>query len=171
MKTLSTLLIALTALSFTSITHAESFAGKDSAHYYTNTPEQFDGEYVDVDCAFVTQINRGPQVEGVTFFTAHTNDKDNGLNGGTIVVAVLSDKADSFLRKYGDTPDIQRGSSEKVNSKRLRGIFHQLDKGHLYIDASEGEAHNFILAHVEEAKASIRSGSNASAKPGKPKVR
>jgi len=74
------------------------------------------------------------------------------------VVAVLSDKADSFVRKYGNTRDIDLGSSEKVDSKRLRGIFHQLAQGHVYIDDSGGEAHAIILEHREDAVGAIASG-------------
>lgn len=66
--------------------------------------------------------------------------------------------SDSFLRKYGNTVDINRGAAEKVDSKRLRGIFHQLEQGHIYIDVSAGEANDLILAHKEDAKGAIRSG-------------
>ncbi len=164
MKTITSLLIALFALfalTFSTAAHAESFAGEDSARHYKSNPEKYDGEYVDVDCVFVTRINGGPQIEGVTFFVAHTKDDDNRARGGMIVVAVLSDKADNFVRKYGNAPDIQRGAAEKVDSKRLRGIFHQLDRGHVYIDVSGGEAHELILEHVEDAKGHIRSGDGA----------
>jgi hypothetical protein len=158
MKTLSKILLALSIFSFASVAHAGSYAGEDSARHYKSAPEEFDGEYVDVDCVFVTRINGGPQVEGVTFFLAHTKDDDNRARGGSIVVAVLSDKADSFVRKYGNTLDIDRGSSEKVDSKRLRGVFHQLAQGHVYIDVSAGEAHAIILEHREDAVGAIRSG-------------
>lgn len=166
MKTLSTLLIALVTLSLGSVAHAVSYAGEDSARHYKSDPEKYDGEYVDVDCVFVTRVNRGPQIEGVTFFVAHTKDDDNRAFGGSIVVAVLSEKASSFIRKYGDAPEINRGGSEKVDSKRLRGIFHQLSQGHLYIDVSAGDAHALIMEHIEEAEETIRSGDSTPAAPG-----
>ncbi|MDQ8193199.1 hypothetical protein QEH59_02090 [Coraliomargarita sp. SDUM461004] len=157
-----TQLITLTVIIFASIAHAETFSGKDTALYYKNTPEQFEGEHADVDCAFVSRINRGPQINGITFFLAHTIDEDNRLRGGSIVVAVLSDKADSFVRKYGNAPDIQHGGMTKVDSKRLRGIFHQLDKGHVYIDMTDGQAHQVILQHKETAKKLIKSSDHPS---------
>ena len=140
MKPVATLLIFLSSLAFAATAQAEAHAGEDSANYYKSAPEKYEGEYVDVDCAFVSRINGGPQIEGVTFFVAHTTDDDNMVRGGTIVVAVLTDKADSLIRKYGDTLDVNRGAPEQVDSKRLRGIFHQLEKGHVYIDVSAGEA-------------------------------
>ena len=167
MKSLSTLFIALFVLSLGSAAYAASFAGEDSARHYKSAPEEFDGKHVDIDCIFVSRINGGPQIEGVTFFIAHTKDDDNQARGGSIVVAVLSDKADSFLRKYGDTLDVNRGASEKVDSKRLRGMFHQLDKGHVYIDVTGGDAHELILTRAKDAKAVIGSGDGASAGRGK----
>jgi len=167
MKSLSTLLIALSIFTFASAAQAESYAGEDSARHYKSAPEKFDGEYVDVDCVFVTRINGGPQVEGVTFFVAHTKDDDNRALGGSIVVAVLSDKADSFVRKYGNTLDVNRGAVEKVDSKRLRGIFHQLAQGHVYIDISAGDAHELILKHKDNAKGAIRSGDGVPESRGK----
>ncbi len=159
MKTIVTLLIVLTSLAtFSSAAYAQSYAGEDSARYYKSTPERYEAKYVDVDCIFVTRINGGPQIDGVTFFAAHTKDSDNRAFGGSIVVAVLTDKAESFVRKYGDTLDLQRGAAEKVDSKRLRGIFHQLEQGHVYIDYSGGAAHELILKQIEAAKHAIRSG-------------
>ena len=158
MKTSTLLLAILSALAAVSSSQAQTFAGDDSARYYKSNPEQFDGKNVDVDCVFVTRINGGPQVEGVKFFVAHTKDDENNTRGGAIVVAVLDDKANSFVRTYGNTVDIQRGADEKVSSKRLRGVFHQLEHGHVYIDTSSGEAHELIIAHKETALDAIRTG-------------
>lgn len=144
---------------------AGSDAGKDSARYYKSNPEEFDTKRVDVDCIFVTRINGGPQVEGVTFFLAHTKDDDNHMRGGSIVVAVLADDATSFVRKYGSMPEINRGSTKVVDSKRLRGTFHILERGRVYIDVSEGPAHDLILEHIEEAKGIIGKGDDASNAP------
>ncbi|MEN8725574.1 MAG: hypothetical protein ACN4GF_00630 [Lentimonas sp.] len=163
MKKIAYLLLALVSFSFCSATFAGSEAGKDSARYYKSHPAEFDGKYVDVDCVFVTRINGGPQVDGVVFFVAHTKDDDNQARGGSIVVAVLEGEASSFLRKYGNTIDRDRGSSNKVDSKRLRGIFYELDRGHVYIDMSDGEAHEAILERKEIAKGNIGKGDGAGA--------
>ncbi|MGJ8652103.1 MAG: hypothetical protein ACSHX8_02405 [Opitutaceae bacterium] len=158
MKKITYILLALLSFTLCNATFAGSEAGKDSARYYKSHPEEFDGKTVDVDCVMVTRINGGPQVEGVVFFIAHTKDDDNNARGGSIVVAVLEDKADSFLRKYGNTIDRNRGSTERVDSKRLRGTFHLLDHGHVYIDVSNGEAHKAIEEHKEIAKGNIGRG-------------
>lgn len=136
---------------------AQSYAGEDSARYYKSTPEKFDGSAVDIDCIFVTRVNGRAQVDGVTFFVAHTKDSDNRARGGSIVVAVLEEEAESFIRKYGTTLDVSRGAAEKVSSKRLRGIFHIMGSGHVYIDES-GEAHSLIAENKDAALSSIRSG-------------
>ncbi|HAV11881.1 MAG TPA: hypothetical protein DCX06_00080 [Opitutae bacterium] len=158
MKKITYLLVILCSLALSSMAFAGSEAGKDSARYYKSHPVEFDGKHVDVDCVMVTRINGGPQVDGVAFFVAHTKDDDNQARGGSIVVAVLEDKADSFVRKYGDTVDRNRGSTEKVDSKRLRGVFNVLDSGHVYIDVSGGEAHELILEHKDSAKGNIGRG-------------
>ncbi len=162
MKRIPTLLITLFALSLASTANAQSYAGEDSARHYKSAPEKYNGQTVDVDCTHVTRINRGAKIDGVTFFAAHTKDDDNGIRGGTIIVAVLSDKADNFVRKYGDMPDIQRGSTEKVDSKRLRGTFHQLTLGQVYIDSTDGEAHELILKFKEEVINTIRANEGGS---------
>lgn len=169
MKPSTTLLLALSFFAALNSAQAESYAGGDSARHYESAPEKYDSEYVDVDCIFVTRINGGPQIEGVTFFVAHTKDDDNRVHGGSIVVAVLADKADSFVRKYGNTVDINRGAAEKVDSKRLRGVFHQLEKGHVYIDVSGGEAHDLILEKRADAIGNIRSGDGVPGGKGKGK--
>lgn len=170
MKHISKILVIFVAfIALLTPSFAGSEAGKDSARYYKSHPEEFDTKRVDVDCTFVTRINGGPQVEGVSFFLAHTKDDDNQMRGGSIVVAVLTEDANSFLRKYGSMPEINRGSSKVVDSKRLRGTFHLLERGHVYIDESEGPAYDLILEHKEEAKGLIGKGDNASSTPKRKK--
>ncbi|MDP4610265.1 MAG: hypothetical protein NWT02_03675 [Opitutales bacterium] len=168
MKHISKILVFLVAsVALLTPSFAGSEAGKDSARYYKSHPEEFDTKRVDVDCIFVTRINGGPQVEGVSFYLAHTKDDDNNMRGGSIVVAVLTEEASSFVKKYGSMPDIDRGSSERVDSKRLRGTFHLLEHGHVYIDESEGPAHDLILEHLEAAKGLIWKGDNTSGTPNR----
>ncbi|WP_269526817.1 hypothetical protein [Coraliomargarita parva] len=158
MKRLYRLSLTLFTLALLSPLQAGNSADEDSARYYKSNPGKFDGQKVDVDCIFVKRPLAANKIEGVTFFVAQTKDKDNHSFGGTIVVAVLSDEAESFLRKYGDAPDINRGAAEKVDSKRLRGIFHLLESGHVYIDESDdGKAHDRILANLEAAQKAINS--------------
>lgn len=156
-------IIALCCACLLSTSYAGSDASKDSARHYKSYPEKYDGETASLDCTYVTRINKGPQVEGVAFFVAHTVDDDNKMRGGSIVVAILDEDADAFAKKYGNTLDIDRDqrpkntTKERVDSKRLRGTFHQLEKGHVYIDIN-GDAHERILAKIETAKGCIRAG-------------
>lgn len=146
MKILPKLTLALLSVLFVVPAFAGSGAGDDSARYYKSNPEKFDGKKVDVDVAFVTRINRKDRVDGVAFFVAHTVDEDNNSLGGAIVVAVLDDDTDSFMRKYGTAVE-RRGKG--VDSKRLRGVFHLLKGGRVYIDES-GEAQAIIEAHIQK---------------------
>jgi hypothetical protein len=169
MKKRSLLLIALiSALLTPIITQAESAAGDDSARYYKSTPEEFDGDYVDVDCVFVTRINRGPEVEGVTFFVASTDDEKNHSYGGSIVVAVLSEDAEHLISKYGNTATLPPAPGANIKSKRLRGIFHELEHGQVYIDYTGGDAHEIIAEHNQEAEIKIDLGDQVS--PQVPKL-
>lgn len=171
MKLHTTLLLIVSFFAATSIAQAEAYAGEDSARHYKSNPEKYNGETVDVDCIFVTRINRATKVEGVIFFVVHTKDDDNRARGGSIVTAVLEENADKFARKYGNTPDIDRGSSDPVDSKRLRATFHQLAKGKVYLDASEGPAQVLIAEHSDEALGHIRDGEGVPAGKGKGKVK
>lgn len=160
MKTLFRSLLAGISLFAATTASAGSDAGKDSARHYKSYPENFDGKTVSVDCTFITRINGGPQVEGVAFFIAHTADTDNEMRGGAIVVAVTEAKADSLVKKYGNVPErngSKNSTADKVESKRLRGTFHQLGKGHVYIDVN-GDAHELVLAKIEDAKSKIKAG-------------
>ena len=175
MKLYTTLLLVASFFAATSMAQAEAYAGEDSARHYKSNPDKYNGETVDVDCVFVTRINGGPQIEGVTFFIVHTKDDDNRARGDSRVADVLTENASKFIRKYGDTPDIKRGSSSPVDSKRLRATFHQLEKGRVYLDASEGPAHELIKEHREEALDKIGSGdgvpgSGKGNRPGKPRA-
>ena len=87
------------------------------------------------------------------------------------MTAVLEENADKFIRKYGNTPDINRGPTTRVDSKRLRATFHQLKKGRVYLDASEGPAQELIEAHLEDAIGNIGKGDGVPAASGKGKVK
>lgn len=171
MKTLFHTLLALSSM-FIAASAFAAESGSDTARHYKSYPEQFDGQSADVDCAFVTRINRGPQVEGVAFFVAHTVDDDNAMRGGSIVVATLEADAESFVKKYGNVPEIDRKrgqntTADRVDSKSLSGTFNQLAKGSVYIDYSNGEAHALILEKIEAAKSAIRMGDGIPSTGGK----
>lgn len=158
MKLNTTLLLVISFFAATSIAQAEAYAGEDSARHYKSAPEKYDGETVDVDCMYVTRVNRATKIEGVVFFLVHTKDDDNRARGGSIVTAVLEDESEKFIRKYGSSLDVNRGSTKPVDSKRLRATFQQLEKGRVYLDASEGAAHELIEAKLEEALSNISTG-------------
>ncbi|MGB0743529.1 MAG: hypothetical protein ACPGSB_03285 [Opitutales bacterium] len=147
MKIQSKYILALICATLALPAFAGTEAGDDSALYYRNNPEKYDGKTVDIDVAFVTRINRRNSVEGLVFFVAHTVDDENNTRGGAIIVAVLDDDIEKFMRKYGTS--IERKSRGDIDTERLRGTFHQLKGGRVYIDES-GEAHELILAHLEE---------------------
>lgn len=160
MKKLSKTLLALLTACLVSTAVAGNDAGDDSARHYKSQPEQFDGQSVDIDCTHVKRINGGPQVPGVAFFVANTFDEDNESHGGVIVVAVLEADASAFVKKFGTVPERQKSrnsTEDRVDTTSLKGTFHQLAKGHVYIDDS-GSAHELILQKVEEAKGKIRAG-------------
>jgi hypothetical protein len=71
------------------------------------------------------------------------------------VVALQEDQAASFIRKYGTVIERTPGGRDRVENKRLVGIFHQLERGHVYLDMS-GKAHDLILQHKDAAKGAIR---------------
>ncbi|MEM7790822.1 MAG: hypothetical protein AAF546_05420 [Verrucomicrobiota bacterium] len=153
--------LVLLAFFVPSLALAGSDAGDDSARNYKNFPEKYDGKKVDVDCTHVTRINGGPRIDDVILFAAHTVDRDNRTRGGSIVVAVLAEDAEAFARKFGTTIDITRGAAEKVDSKSLRGTFHMLDRGHVYIDYTDGEAATLIEERAELFRTKIRAGDGA----------
>ncbi len=157
MKLLPKILLTLSAALFATGAYAGTDAGKDSAKYYKTFPEKWDGKKISVDCVSVKRINGGPQIEGIVFFVAQTIDEKNKAPGGGIVVAVLEGDVESLIRKYGTVVERNRGQVDRIESKSLRGTFHVLEHGHVYLDES-GEAHDLILEHKEEAKGAIRSG-------------
>ena len=157
MKLLPKILLTVSAALIATGAYAGSEAGKDSAKYYKTYPEEWDGKKISIDCVSVKRINGGPKVEGVVFFGAHTIDTKNNASGGSMVVAVLDGDVESFIRKYGTVVERTPGGTDRVENKRMTGIFHQLAHGHVYLDES-GEAHDLILAHKETAKGAIRHG-------------
>lgn len=158
MKKIAYILLAILSLALCGASHAGTLSGDDAARHYKSNPDKYDGKAVDVDCVMVTRINGGPQVQGVVFFVAHTKDDKNKKRGGGIVVAVAEDHANAFVRKYGDAIEVNRGATEKIDSKRLRGIFRVLDRGYVYIDVAGGGVHDAITANRENAKSKIGRG-------------
>jgi hypothetical protein len=136
MNILTKTLIILSSALFITAAYAGTNAGSDSARYYKTYPEKWEDSMVSVDCTSVTRINAGPQIEGIVFFIAHTYDDKNDTPGGSIVVAVMESDVDSFIRKYGTVIVRDNGSSDRVENTRLRGTFHQLAQGHVYVDES-----------------------------------
>ncbi|MEM8867430.1 MAG: hypothetical protein AAGC73_04100 [Verrucomicrobiota bacterium] len=161
MKNLFHLPLLVLSLALSSTLTAGTDAGDDSARNYKNFPGEYDGKRIDVDCTHVSRINGGPQIDEVTLFVAHTIDRDNRSRGGSIVVAVLAEDADKFARKFGTAVERNRQEAEKVDSKSLRGTFHMLDRGHVYIDYTDGEAHELVEAKLDLYKTKIASGSAA----------
>jgi hypothetical protein len=157
MKLLPKILLTLSAALFVTGAYAGTDAGKDSAKYYKTYPEKWEGNKISLDCVSVKRINSGPQIDGIAFFSAQTFDDKNNAQGGSIVVAVLDGDVESFIRKYGTAIERTPGGSDRVDNTSLRGVFHQLEKGHIYLDES-GEAHAIILAHKEDAEGAIRHG-------------
>lgn len=94
-------------------------------------------------------------MQGVVFFVAQTINEKNQAKSGHIVVAILAEDVVAFVRKYGTVNERTQGSSSRVDSKRLAGIFHQLDHGHVYIDES-GNANDMIIERKENTKNAIR---------------
>lgn len=153
-------LVLMLAFSFCAQQLSAADAGDDAARHYKSNPDKYDGKKVDVDCAFVTRINGGPQVDGVVFFVAHTVDADNQANGGSIVVAVLEGDADYFMRDYGTAVE-RRNGKKGVDYERLRGTFRVLDRGNVYLDES-GDAHALIEAHLDaHGKFALPGGGNS----------
>ena len=166
MKLLPKILLALSAALFVTGANAGTDAGKGSAKYYKTSPEEWDGKKISLDCSSVKRINGGPQVEGVVFFGAQTIDDKNNASGGSMVVAVLEGDVESFIRKYGTVKERTPGGSDRVDNTNLRGVFHQLAHGHVYLDES-GEAHDLILANKEDAKGAISHGDGIPTGSGK----
>lgn len=164
------ILVSLILTATTSLTYAGTDSSDDAARYYRSYPDKYDGKTIDIDCAFVTRINGGPQIDGIVFFAAHTVDTDNRSRGGSLIVAVYENEAERFMKRYGTAIEINRGQSQKVDTRTLRGTFRQLESGRVYID-EPGDAHEIITANLETARRLIpaEGGSGRSFGKGKKK--
>jgi len=112
MKTRLLLTAGLAVLGSTALSRAES---KRTADYLLTTPFNFEGKDVTVDVAFVKPVHWVCPIPGVSFFHAVTIDRSDYRSGGVILVAIPTDRAAAFAKKYGTDP--------KRDADTLKGTF------------------------------------------------
>ena len=96
---------------------ASAAESKRTAEYLLTTPEAYQGKEVTLDVAFVKPVHWVSPLPGVSFFHALTIDRMDRRPGGEILVAVPTDDAAAFARKYGT--DFER----RYESDSLKGTF------------------------------------------------
>ena len=74
---------------------------KRTAEYILTTPADFEGKEVTVDVSFVTPVHWKSPVAEMAFFHAMTLDRRDYRPGGEILVAIPSEEAAGFAKKYG----------------------------------------------------------------------
>lgn len=102
--------------------------------------ETFAGQQVSVEITHVA-CARNASNEECSIFVAHTFDTGEDIPAGSILVAVNKEKHDSFVDKFGATPDV--GAKRAVRNretKRLTGTLRMTSKKVPYIDLSDGAA-------------------------------
>ena len=99
MKTLHYLPLVLLAAAAPMLLHASD--SKRTAEYILITPTDFEGKVVTVDVSFVTPVHWKSPVPELAFFHAMTLDRRDYKPGGEILVAIPSEEAAHFAKKYG----------------------------------------------------------------------
>ena len=98
MKTLHYLLLVLLAATAPMLHASDS---KRTADYILTTPADFEGKVVTVDVSFVAPVHWKSPVPELAFFHAMTLDRRDYKPGGEILVAIPSEDAAHFAKKYG----------------------------------------------------------------------
>lgn len=111
MKILTTLLTGLCLTTSTLVWATES---KRTADYILTTPLQFEGKNVDLDVAFVKPVHWKSPDPDISFFHAMTVDRHDKKRAGVILVAIPTEEAAKFARRYGTDFD-GRGEYDKLS--------------------------------------------------------
>jgi hypothetical protein len=92
------LLVVTLAFASVSVGFADS---KRTADYLRINPASHVDKKVTVDVTMVKPVSWKSPVDGISFFHASTLDRTDKKFGGVILVAVPSDEAEKFAKKYG----------------------------------------------------------------------
>ena len=98
MKSSRILMLFLIAAASPLVQASES---KRTADYFLTTPADFEGKDVTLDVAFVKPMHRKSPAAELAFFHVMTINRIDYKPGGMIVVAIASDDAAKFAKKFG----------------------------------------------------------------------
>jgi hypothetical protein len=108
--------------------------------------ETLAGQQVSVEVTHVAWASTASTNE-CSIFIVHTFDTGEDLPAGSILVAVDKGQHDSFVDKFGATPDVgAKNSFRKRETKRLTGPLRLTSRKIPYIDLSNGLAAEAYLA-------------------------
>lgn len=101
-------------------------SGEHTASHVKAYADQYEGEKVSLDVAFIRFHRQAPDNVPYVFFWATTIDEDARSGGGAIlVVADASDKS-SLIRKYGTNLDREKREAPAIES--LRGTVRVVER-------------------------------------------
>jgi len=133
---------------------------KYTADYYRMNPDEHLNKEIKLYVSWLSPIRQKappfPCPEGYSLYLAHTA-YEGKAGGGPIIVAILKDEGEKYLKRYGTAPD---GNRRRISSRKLEGVLkehqHEGRKGRkrgsmLYVLAGADEKDHTPAAEVQQA--------------------
>lgn len=164
MKTISLALTVLILAVLPISTRADS--SKHTARYFKGLASEFVDKKVSIDVSFINNLERFPH-DRYGALIATTFDSKSRIDGGKILVIADRSELISMVKKYGSSPDVERGRKAfDIDTKKLYGIFRQSDnKKVAFIDVTEEGVSDKVLAELKTDLANEKKAA-VSKKPG-----
>ena len=138
-------LLALTALiGSVTLAFAEPKFSPYTADYYKGAYEKYEGMEITLKVSCLTPASHKSDIPNVQFFTAHTRDTIKKVQGGEILIGVLSDDAEQLIHKYGTNP-------EEGQERILKGVL-RADGNRLWFVDVNGDLTESLDARHQQLK-------------------
>ena len=176
LRATSTLFLAASILP-AAMLHAAPQAGDNTARHVLLKADDLDGKTTRLDVVMVSPLKRAIEIDGLTCRIAHTFDKKNNSRGGSILVVIPSDNADSFDKRFGtaidrqDPRDRRERRTEGPETRPLSGKVRILEKSRLVIIDWDGKCGDKIDKHIENLRKNARLIDDADDAPGRKPVK
>lgn len=127
-------IIFLTLITFNVNLNAGEYS-KYTADYYRAQYSDYLNKTISIKVSHVKPFHFISNIPELRFFHVYTLDDNKNIPGGWIITAIPADKEESFIKKYGTSPDgIGKGRIKNSDSKLLRAVLRSDGKRLIYLD-------------------------------------
>jgi hypothetical protein len=110
---------------------------KHTANYFRGLAPEYIGKKISLDVSAVSPLHKVEDPK-FGFLIATTFDTRNRVAGGKIILVADKEKSLDLAKRYGVTPEIERGrrGGFDIDTLRLTGVLRETENKVLYLDVA-----------------------------------